>query len=111
MASSITLEYLESIKGAPNGLSTLDASGKIPASEIPAITHAFVGNYTAIADLQTAYSTADYGMYGYISGIKYFYNAALTTPGWTSVEVTATAYNAMTAAERAGMPEWSIVAG
>jgi hypothetical protein len=109
MASSVTLEYLQSIQGAPNGISTLDSTGKIPASQIPPTMHAFYGNYTALADLQAAYPTAEHGCYAYVGNVKYFYSAA--DSAWTSSEITASAYGALTQAQKDAVPEWSIIPG
>jgi len=71
MASSISYEFLQSIKGAPGGLATLTPStdpnpGTIPIAQLPAgIISPFKGRFTDETALTTAYPTAHLADYAY----------------------------------------------
>lgn len=105
MASAVSLEYLTSIQGQPNGLATLDGTGKIPTAQLPATAiEVYLGVFANVSALTTAYPTAAQGNYAFVTGTGYYYwNAQLATPAWVSQSITATAYNALTTAGKTGV--------
>lgn len=106
MPSAISLEYLTNISGANNGLATLDSSGKVPNTQLPLPVQVFKGTYATLVALQTAYATAQTGCYAYVTETNgyYYWNSSLSTPAWTSQTITATAYNALTSAQKGEVP-------
>lgn len=107
MASSISLEYLQSIEGAANGLATLDGSGYIPVSQLPpGAVETYKGEFETVAALTTDYPTGNTADYAYVTGdlTYYYWNSALTTPAWVNQKITAAAYTALTAAQKAEVP-------
>lgn len=110
MNDFISLRYLLSLIGSANGVAALDASGKLSESVLPpAAFGAFLGDFADLTSLQTAHPNASTGQYGTISGTKYYWNAAMSPPGFTSVEITIAAYNALTDAQKNGQPGWLII--
>lgn len=106
MASSVSLEYLTSQKGATNGIASLDGTGKIPSAQLPnTAIETFKGTFATNTALTTAHSTGETGDYAYVtSTLSYWYwNAGLTTPAWANQETSATAYLALTANAKAGV--------
>lgn len=106
MASSISYEYLKSIEGAANGLATLDGSGLVPLSQIPDTLEIFKGEFADNTALTTAYPTASLGNYAYVTSTSsyWYWNKALAVPAWVNQQITATAYTALSNAEKAAVP-------
>ena len=107
MSSAVSLEYLQSIEGVANGLATLDGSGTIPISQLPGgAVETYKGEYATSVLLIAAYPTANLADYAYVTATSsyWYWNKALGTPAWVSQEITATAYLALSVAERAAVP-------
>lgn len=107
MASSISLEYLQSIEGQAGGLATLDSGGTIPLSQIPdSIESPFKGTYATPAALTAAHDTGNLADYAYVTSTSsfWYWNSALATPAWVNRQITATEYLALTVAQRAPVP-------
>lgn len=107
MASAVSLEYLNSIKGQPDGLATLDNAGKIPTSQLPAgAVETYKGEFATTGDLTLAYPTGNLADYAYVTAtLSYWYwNKALTTPAWVNQEIKDTDYNALSATAKASVP-------
>lgn len=110
MNDFLSLRYLLSLLGVANGVASLDQQGKVFENQLPtAAFGAFVGDYSSLSALQTAHVTGASGQYGTIGGTKYYWNSAMTPPGWTNVEINITNYNALTDAQKSGQSEWLIV--
>lgn len=112
MNDFVSLRYLLSLIGSESGIASLDASGKIDASLLPGGTAlgAFSGSFDTVASVEAEYTTGGTsGQYAIIDGVKHYWNAAMTPPAWTSVEITISAYNALTDEEKNGQSEWLIV--
>ncbi|MCL2839203.1 MAG: hypothetical protein FWE05_00390 [Defluviitaleaceae bacterium] len=113
MASAISLEYLKSIEGTPNGLATLDSSGLVPVSLLPpsVISH-FKGQFATAASLESAVSTGTMADYAYVTATNsfWYWNAGLTSsdtpssPGWVNQNITDTAYLALSVTAQAMIP-------
>lgn len=106
MSSAISLEYLQSITGAKNGLATL-VDGKIPSSQLPAsAAGAFKGEYATITDLTTAHPTGNLGDYAYLTQAAgfFYWNAKLTAAAWVPQNITAANYSILVSAEKAAVP-------
>lgn len=108
MASSISLEYLRSIEGAANGLATLDGSGKVPVSQIPtsALESPYKGSYADYLTLATAIPTGERADYAYVEDeeVFYYWNSELGSPSWIPQTITPTAYDLLTATQKAQVP-------
>lgn len=107
MASAISLEYLQSIESQPGGLATLDSAGTIPENQLPvSALSQFKGEFADEAALIAAHPTATLGSYAYVedTNTNWYWNRALSTPAWVNQEITAAAYIALSAAEKAAVP-------
>lgn len=107
MASAISYEYLTSIEGANNGLATLDGTGKLTLSQLPpSAVETYKGSFADEAAIIAAYPSATFGDYAYNEDTSsyWYWNAALGTPAWVNQEISATAYDALSPAERAAVP-------
>lgn len=107
MASAVSLEYLNSQKGVPNGLASLDGTGKIPVSQLPAgSVETYKGEFATEAALTAAFPTGATADYAYVTGTNsfWYWNSGLATAAWVNQEITATAYTALTAAAKARVP-------
>ena len=107
MSSSISYEYLNSIKGVANGLATLDGTGKVPMSQIPAgAVETFKGEYADLTALTTAYPTSNIGDYAYVTAdlAFYYWNSKLAVPSWVNQNITAVNYALLTASEKSAVP-------
>ena len=105
MASSVSYEFLNAVKGALNGIASLDASGLIPTAQLPpAATSPYKGVFASVADLPATGVTADYA---FVTGLGFYYwNAALITPGpgWVAQEITEADYLLLTTPEIIAVP-------
>lgn len=107
MASAISLEYLQSISGAANGLASLGSAGTIPVAQLPdSVIPPYKGVYADQAALSAAYTSANHGDYAYVTDTAshWYWNPALTTAAWVNQEITAAAYSALTAEQKAAVP-------
>lgn len=107
MSSSISLEYLNSIKGSANGLATLDGTGKVPISQLPGgAIETYKGEYATSSALNTAYPSANLADYAYVTATSsfWYWNRALSVPTWVNQEITAIDYNALSSAEKSVVP-------
>lgn len=107
MASAISLEYLQSIRGQANGLATLDAGGKLPVSQLPdSAIETYKGEYADQAALTAAYPTAILADYAYVTSTLsfWYWNARLAAPAWVNQQITAADYTALSAAEKSVVP-------
>lgn len=107
IASAISLEYLQSLQGQPGGLATLDAGGTIPLSQIPdSVLPPFKGEFADQAALIAAAPTGSVADYAYVDDTQsyWYWNAKLSTPAWVNQEITATAYTALSQAEKKAVP-------
>ena len=90
-----------------NGLATLDATGKIPVSELPDVAVSpYKGEYADSAALILAYPTATLADYAYVTATStyWYWNAALAVPAWVNQQIAEAAYLALSVAERAAVP-------
>ncbi|MFA6860473.1 MAG: hypothetical protein WCR30_03710 [Clostridia bacterium] len=107
MASAISLEYLQSIEGANDGLATLDSSGKLTISQLPpSAIETYKGQFATSAALVTAFPTGSLADYAYVTATSsyWYWNAALVPAEWVNQQITETAYLALSVAERAAVP-------
>ncbi len=108
--SNISFEYLQSLIGNASGIAPLGPDGKLPDTYLPDTARgAFVGSYATLAELQAAHPTGLAGQYGLVAGKTYYWNTAQTMMKWNPEEITASAYQALTAEEKAGQPSFLIV--
>lgn len=107
MASAISYELFVAKQGVANGLATLDSTAKIPIAQLPdEAVETYKGEYATSAALVAAYPTGALADYAYVTGTSsyWYWNAALGTPAWVNQSITATAYDALSVAERAAVP-------
>lgn len=107
MASATSLEYLQSIEGVANGLATLDGSGTVPLSQLPAsVINVYLGEYATEAALIAAYPTAALANYAFVTDtLSYWYwNRELTPAAWVNQQISAVDYEALTAAQQGVVP-------
>ncbi|MHC1723463.1 MAG: hypothetical protein AB9836_09690 [Aminipila sp.] len=93
--------------GDANGVASLDAGSKIPVAQLPDVAiDSYKGVFADEAALVAAYATAAISDYAYVTATTsyWYWNAALGTPAWVNQQITETAYNALTVAQRAGVP-------
>ena len=90
--------------GVADGLATLDATGKLPVSQLPdEAVETYKGQYADSTALETAYPTALLADYAYVTATStyWYWNAALGTPAWVNQQIAEAAYLALSVAERA----------
>lgn len=107
MASSVSYELFQSKQGVANGLATLDGTGKVPVSQLPASAiETYKGQYLTSVTLIIAYPVAALADYAYVTATSsyWYWNAALLIPAWVNQEITVAAYNLLSAAEKAAVP-------
>ena len=107
MASSVSYELFQAKQGVANGLATLDGSGLVPVSQLPAVAiETYKGEYATSAALIAAYPTGLLADYAYVTAtLSYWYwNAALAVPGWVNQQITEADYLLLSAAEQAAVP-------
>lgn len=107
MASSISYELFQAKQGVANGLATLDGSGLVPVSQLPAASiETYKGEYATSAELIAAYPTGLLVDYAYVTATSsyWYWNAALATPAWVNQQITEAAYLLLSAAEQAAVP-------
>jgi len=107
MASAISYEFYSAKLGVANGLATLDSSGYIPVGQLPpSAVETYKGEYATEAALVLAFPSGALADYAYVTdSLSYWYwNASLVLPAWVNQEISETAYNALSAAEKAAVP-------
>lgn len=108
MASSVSYEYLVSIEGVANGIATLDGSGTIPVSQLPAVAveSPFKGSFADYIALATAIPTGSRADYAYVidEEVFYYWNGELGSPSWVPQTIDTTAYNLLTTVQKAQLP-------
>jgi len=107
MASSISYELFQAKQGVANGLATLDGSGLVLVSQLPAASiETYKGEYATSAALIAAYPTGLLADYAYVTATSsyWYWNAALATPAWVNQQITEAAYLLLSAAEQAAVP-------
>lgn len=107
MAGLVTVELLDSEKGAINGIASLDGTGKIPVGQLPAgAIETYKGIYATSALLITAYPTALIADYAWVTATTsyWYWNYALGTPSWVNSVITLASYTALSATEKSAVP-------
>ena len=107
MASALSYELFVAKQGVADGIATLDATGKLPVSQLPASAiETYKGEYTLITDLTTAYPLATLADYAYVDEtLSYWYwNDVLDVPAWVNQQISETDYLDLDADERAAVP-------
>jgi len=109
MASSVSLEYLKSLLGAPGGIPTLDGDGEIPITQLPDNVALFKGQFADEAELVLAFPEADLANYAYVDDTLsfWYWNAGLDTPlepAWVNQEITEGDYDDLTDLAKSMVP-------
>ena len=113
MASSISLEYLQSLQGAANGLASLDSTGAVPLSQLPSsVMGLFKGEFADETALEAAFPTATIADFAYVTSTNsfWYWNAGLMStdspdvPSWVNQEIIDTDYLALSATAQAMVP-------
>lgn len=107
MASSVSYELFQAKQGVASGLATLDVSGKIPVTQLPAeAIESYKGQYDTSALLIAAHPTGILGDYAYVTETTsyWYWNAELAVPAWVNQQITEAAYALLSAAEQAAVP-------
>ena len=113
MASAISLEYLQSLQGAANGIATLDSTGVVPLTQLPAsVMGLFKGQYVDSTTLEAAYPTATIAEFAYVTATNsfWYWNDGLTStdtpsePAWVNQEISATDYLALSVTAQSMVP-------
>ena len=107
MANAVSYEYLKSIQGVANGIPTLDNSGTIPTSQLPAaVVSPFKGEFADEPTLTTAFPTASLADYAFVddTGSFWYWNAGLAVPAWVNQEIGETDYLALSALAQSMVP-------
>lgn len=107
MASAVSLEYLQGQKGAINGIASLDGTGKIPTSQLPAsAVETYKGEFATVITLTTAFPIGVTADYAYVTATSsyWYWNSGLAVPIWVNQETSAVAYLALTSAAKARVP-------
>lgn len=93
--------------GDANGVASLDANSKVPVAQLPDVAiDSYKGVFADEAALIAAYATAAISDYAYVTATTsyWYWNAALSTAAWVNQQIKETDYNALTVAQRAGVP-------
>lgn len=104
-SSLVETTYLP--RGVANGVASLDADTKVPVAQLPdSVVNNFKGEFADEAAIIAAYATATLGDYAYNDDTDsyWYWNAELATPAWVNQEISATAYDALSAAAKAAVP-------
>lgn len=107
MSGIVSIELLNSLKGANNGIASLDGSGKIPISQMPVTAiKTYKGIFATSAALITTYPTGAIADYAWVTATLsfWYWNYALTTPSWVNQVITPSAYNSLTTAQKGALP-------
>jgi hypothetical protein len=107
MSGIVSIELLDSEKGAANGLASLDGTGKIPIAQLPTSSvETYKGQFATSTVLITAYPSGSIADYAYVTASLsfWYWNYALTVPAWVNQVITHAAYNLLTTAQKAALP-------
>lgn len=107
MSGIVSIELLDSEKGAVNGIASLDGTGKIPIAQLPtSAVETYKGIYATSAALILAYPVGVIADYAWVNaGLSFWYwNYALVVPAWVNQLITETAYNLLTSAQKGALP-------
>ena len=107
MASAISLEYLKSIQGTPNGIPNLNENCKIPISQLPPeVNCVFKGQFADEEELKIKYPTAKIADYAFIDETTsfWYWNAGLTVPAWVNQKIEEAEYLNLSEIERSIVP-------
>jgi len=107
MASALSYELFVAKQGVANGIATLDGTGKVPVSQLPAAAiETYKGEYATAVLLAAAYPVASLADYAYVTATStyWYWNRALGVPAWVDQQITEAAYLLLTAAEQAAVP-------
>ncbi|MCL1884995.1 MAG: hypothetical protein FWF81_14710 [Defluviitaleaceae bacterium] len=113
MASSVSLEYLQSKQGVASGLATLDSTGAVPLSQLPSsVMGLFQGTFADDTALEAAVPTALIADFAFVTSTNsfWYWNAGLTgtdtpsAPAWVNQEISDTDYLALSATAQAMVP-------
>ncbi|MCL2532486.1 MAG: hypothetical protein FWE40_10125 [Oscillospiraceae bacterium] len=105
MASAVSYEYLQSIRGATGGIASLGNDGKVPTSQLPpGLISVYKGVYNTAVDLNTAYPDGNTGDYAYVTADGMFYYWSSELDLWVQQEIEETDYLALSDAAKAAVP-------
>lgn len=107
MSSAVSLELLETMKGEPDGIASLDDTGHIPVDQLPAgSVETYKGIFATTAVLLAAHPTGLIADYAYVTATNsfWYWNSQLTTPAWVNQLITPANYNALTTQQKAAVP-------
>lgn len=109
MASAVSLEYLISLQGAPNGLATLDPNGTVPLTQLPPSVvsgNSFKGEFDDQAALMTAHPTAQLADYAFVNSTSsfWYWNPRLAVPAWVNQIITVAEYMVLSPEENDVVP-------
>jgi len=106
MASALSYEYLQAIKGVPGGIPVLDGDGQIPPAQLPLSVLLFLGRYATEADLITEYDEAEIANFAFVDETTsfWYWNAASTIGAWVNQEITDEDYDLLTGEEKSLVP-------
>jgi len=103
MASAVSYEFLQNLKGAPNGLATLDNTSKIPVAQLPPSSALFLGIFATSADLP---ASAELAQFAYVTGTLsfWYWNPATDIDGWVNQQIEEADYILLTNEEQSYVP-------
>lgn len=107
MANAVSYELFQAKQGVANGIATLDATGKVPVSQLPAaVIETYKGEYADEAAIILAYPTASLADYAYNDDTSsyWYWNDAPTIAAWVNQQISEADYILLTAAEKAAVP-------
>lgn len=106
MASAVSLEYLQSIEGQPNGLATLDNNGQLPAAQIPPTSELYKGEFPNPGALATAFPNAAQNNFAWVVSTEtnWFWNDQLVPGQWVNSNIAIADYTLLTASQKAAVP-------
>lgn len=107
MAGIVSIELLDSMIGAPNGIAGLGPDGKIPLSELPGgAIETYKGEYATVALLTAAYPVGNLADYAFVDATPgfWYWNSKLAIPAWVNQFITVIAYLALTPLQQSAVP-------
>jgi len=104
MASAVSYELLQSMKGANGGLATLGNDGLIPLNQLPPTSQSiFLGIFATVADLPATGSMAQFAWVT-AENMFYYYNSKLTTPTFVPQQIEESDYLLLTSVQQSAVP-------
>jgi hypothetical protein len=107
MAGIVSIELLDSMIGAPNGIASLDNTGKIPLSQLPGgAIETYKGEFATSALLIAAHPTGNVADYAFVdvTASYWYWNSFLPIPGWVDQVITVAAWTALTPLQQGAVP-------